>query len=510
MSKLLSFLILLTLLILFSCKKEEATQFTTSWAAPVAYGEFGLTDFFSGDVLYANSNGVWNLQIMRDLAGFGLDTLLAIPDTTISRKFVVPLTGGPFNVPPNANIINQTENTVIGMSGVGLREVLLYSGKLKYKVKSYVGASLQCIYTIDGLTNAGSPTVLTIDTQPESALGPDIQTGEVDLSGLRLDLSGVSGLEYNKLVSHVLIKTSPNATSSQPIYGQDSVRIELTFEDPIVEYARGYFGSGIYGINQLVTFAEDAQLPQGIFQLESASMNLEVNHKIGMDAIISFTDLTASRTSTGNSIQLIGPGIYDPLYLTRAIDFQGNVVGSTHTINLNEGNSNLTSFMSILPNQFHIQGQIQTNPFGNVSDGNDFYYRNAFTEAKLRVDIPLSFAANNLELSDTIFFDLEAGSVVPTEIVVKFENQFPIQVEVSLIDALGIEYVNGAVISANSASEWVVPISTEQWNQLVTDDWMLLRFKLNTSNYPAFIQLSEGEKLKVFIRSNFNLNAEVQ
>ena len=493
-----------------ACQKNEPTTIESKWAAPVAYGEFALDDFFSSDVLYSDANGVWNLRFIKDLAGFGLDTLLAIPDTTISRKFVVPLTGGPFNVPPNANIINQTENTNIAMNGVGLREVILASGKLKYTLKSYVGASLQCLYTIDGLTNNGVATVLTVDTEPETASGPNIQTGELDLTGMTLDLSGQTGLDYNKLVSHILIKTSPFATGGQPIYGQDSVRIDLTFENPIVEYARGYFGSEEYAIDQLVVFAEEGQLPSGVFNIEQASMNLDVDHKIGMDAIISIDNLTASRTSTGQSVQLIGPGIYDPMYLTRALDINGNVIGSTHSIALNQSNSNLTSFMNLLPNQFQFQGQIQTNPFGNVSDGNDFYYKDDFTQAKLRIDVPLSIAASDLSFTDTLTLQLEPSIVTPTAIRVQLENEYPIALTVHLKDANNLAFAGNLVVAANASSSISIPITRDQWNTIVNDDLILLEVNLNTPNFPAYVQLLQGQKLKVKIQADVLLNAEIE
>jgi hypothetical protein len=496
--------------LLVACHKNDHTYMESKWSAPVAVGEFSLDDFFSGDVLYADANGVWNLRFIKDLSGFGLDTLLAIPDTTISRKFVVPLTGGPFNVPPNANIINQTENTNIAMSGVGLREVMLASGKLKYTLKSYVGASLQCLYTIDGLTSNGVATVLTVNTEPETSFGPNVQMGEVDLSGMTLDLSGTSGLDYNKLVSHVLIKTSPFATGSQPIFGQDSVRIDLTFENPVVEYARGYFGSEVYAINQLVNFAEEGQLPTGTFNIEQASMSVDVQHKIGMDAIISIDNLTATRTSTGESVQLIGPGIYDPMYLTRALDLNGTVTGSSHAIELDEVNSNLTSFMNILPNQFHFQGQIQTNPFGNVSDGNDFYYRSEFTEAKLRIDVPLSFAASNLSFSDTLNLQLEPSIAIPSSIRVQLQNEYPIALTVTLKDSDNSVYTSNLEIGANAISSISIPISLVQWNKLLADDFMVLEVELNTPNYPAFVQLTQGHKLKVKVQADVLLNAEIE
>jgi hypothetical protein len=206
----------------------------------------------------------------------------------------------------------------------------------------------------------------------------------------------------------------------------------------------------------------------------------------------------------------MGPGIYDPMYLTRAIDLSGNVIGSTHSIALNQSNSNLTSFMNLLPNQFQFQGQIQTNPFGNVSDGNDFYYKDDFTEAKLRIDVPMSFAASDLSFTDTLAVQIEPSIVTPTAIRVVLENDYPIALTVHLKNANNEVFASSLAIGANTSSSISIPITRNQWNTIVNDDLILLEVVINTPNFPAYVQLMQGQKLKVKIQADVLLNAEIE
>jgi hypothetical protein len=198
------------------------------------------------------------------------------------------------------------------------------------------------------------------------------------------------------------------------------------------------------------------------------------------------------------------------MYLTRALDINGNVIGSTHSIALNQSNSNLTSFMNLLPNQFQFQGQIQTNPFGNVSDGNDFYYKDDFTQAKLRIDVPLSIAASDLSFTDTLTLQLEPSIVTPTAIRVQLENEYPVALTVHLKDANNVDFASNLVVAANASSAISIPITRDQWNTIVNDDLILLEVNLNTPNFPAYVQLLQGQKLKVKIQADVLLNAEIE
>ena len=508
-------------MVLASCRKEEDTTWTSSWLAPLAHGRITLSDIIPSEYGYVDGNGLWHLRIQKELSALGFDTLLSLPDTTISRKFTVPLTGGPFNVPPNANIITSNEVTEINMNGVGLREVYLKSGTLVYEVKSYVSASLECIYTIDGLTYEGDPVVLDISTLPELPTAPDVQSGTVSLAGMHMDLSGTSGLDYNKLISHILVKTSPDATGTQPIYGQDSIRINLSFVDPVVDYARGYFGNETYQFNEQIDLSGAAQMPQGSLDLSSAQFDVDIHHTIGVDAKMQWTNLSASNTQTNTFVNMMSSDLYLQKMMTRALDLgNGDVWGAHYVNSLNESNSNITQFLGALPDYLSIQGNLQINPLGNVSDGNDFFYGDHLTKATVNLDIPLRFASAGLSFSDTIDVNVTTDQIQLRTLTIPVVSTFPVDMNLGIETASGDWIATGlnipsATVDASgnvvSPSETVLHLSLtdEQWSSVKQSQRLILHAQALTPNYPTPVYFTSSNYLDVKIIAGADITAVV-
>src|SRR5690606_23922246 len=73
---------------------------------------------------------------------------------------------------------------------------------------------------------------------------------------------------------------------------------------------------------------------------------------------------------------------------------------------INSSNSNVTDFLSNFPNQIGYSAQIEVNPLGNISGGNDFIYRGSGIDLSVDIVVPLSFDAKNLVLQDTAEYTL--------------------------------------------------------------------------------------------------------
>jgi len=117
-------------------------------------------------ILKADETSLWHLLISENLTDFNLDSIVAIPDTIIKKKFNVPLVGGPFNVPNGTNIIEQHDNNLLNVNDAQLRLVKMRSGRLEYSIKSYINGYLTCTYDIPGVTLNGVGTVIETTTEP--------------------------------------------------------------------------------------------------------------------------------------------------------------------------------------------------------------------------------------------------------------------------------------------------------------------------------------------------------
>ena len=64
------------MVILSSCRKEEDTTWTSSWAAPLAHGRITLSDIIPSEYGYVDGNGLWHLRIQKELSA--LATIFAL------------------------------------------------------------------------------------------------------------------------------------------------------------------------------------------------------------------------------------------------------------------------------------------------------------------------------------------------------------------------------------------------------------------------------------------------
>jgi hypothetical protein len=512
--------LVVTVSLLSSCKKDEPTTWESNWVAPLAHGRLTLSDL-TADNGYTDNAGIYHLYFEKIISGFGTSDLTQIPDTNISQKFVVPITGGPFQIPGNTAIITQNQNYSVETNGTGLRMVKVKSGQMIVHVKSYVNAYLHPSFTLYNVSEVyGNNTDIDFALTPGSASAPTEGYYTIDMSNKYVVLSGTSGFDYNKLSTHLEIKTEQNTTADQnTIYGQDSVRFELIMSDLVIDYAKGYFGNDTYSFNETFNLAESANMPTGLLELDQASFGFHVTHKMGFDGKLKIDNVMGLNTYMNTGVQLTGGNLYNPFFITRSIDNGGTASVSNYDINLNEGNSNITSFMGSLPYSVLFTGSLQLNPFGNVSDGNDFLYSDQLTEAKLVVDVPLRLAASDLKLRDTLNVEVTTDAVRVSSLTLDIQNAFPMEWKLNLttlggaIVATDLNVPSGNSIDAlalASSSTLVIPISEAQWNAIKSEGKLIMQVISSTPSFPQLVNLYNSYFVDMRVKAGVVLNAEIQ
>jgi hypothetical protein len=175
--------------------------------------------------------------------------------------------------------------------------------------------------------------------------------------------------------------------------------------------------------------------------------------------------------------------------------------------------------MGNLPSSILFQGSLQLNPFGNVSDGNDFLYENQLTEAKLVVDVPLRLAANDLTLRDTLNVDVSTDAVRVSSLTLDIQNAFPMQWKLNLTTLNGIVLASDLNVSSGNSvdafalatsSKLVIPLSEAQWNAIKSEGQLILQVVSNTPSFPQLVNLYNSYYLDVRVKAGVVLNAEVE
>lgn len=495
--KLFQYLVLIS--IITACKRESPTVWNPDVIAPLAKGRITLGNVVPDSILQPDENALWHLKFSQNLTDFDLDSIVRIPDTTISKRFVVPISGGPFTLPAGMSVIDQHDNNLIKLNSIQLKTVKIKSGRLEYSIKSYINGYLNCTYTIPGITYNNIGTILQTATEPKQSSQPYTYSGSLDLAGYEMNLTGQNGYLTNRLYTHLSIITSTDAPAPTQVSGQDSIVVEMKFIDPVIEYARGYFGQHLYSLNQTVDFGNSFKMPEGALNINQASMNIRMSNSVGADAQIHFTSISGTNTYTENTIQLIHNTLLQPLNLTRALNNNGIIEPSTYNYHLDETNSNLDFFIENLPSSLKLEGNVKINPLGNVSDGNDFIYTNQPLEASLSLDVPLTIGAQNITFRDTLSIDSKSEIRANGKLTLYVKNYFPLSAScdavlinnenhtlATLLQAGQIHYAidtgtSGITIPSES---WIeIPVTNDILSYINSDHRIVLTIKLNTPSF---------------------------
>lgn len=491
--------------VLASCKREEQTTWNVDMLGPIAHGRITLDDIIADSLLMADENNLWHIILNEDLTDFDLDSLVALPDTLIEKIFDVPLSGGPFTLPNNTTLIEEEENNLMKVNGAELKEVLVKSGTLRYKIKSYINGYLLCTYELPGASLNGIPIVLETTTQPSVGETPFIYEGEIDLAGYRIDMTGQSGFMFNRIYSHIVVKTASDAPAPAQVYGDDYVVVEMEFIEPRIEYARGYFGQHLYTIDETIDFGDDIHLPTGLLNLEGVSMGLQITNSVGADLSLQFTALESYNSYYDNNISLDHNDLFEAINIERAADNNGSINSHEYDFQLNSINSNIDSFVENLPDQLLLQAEVEVNPLGDVTDGNDFIYTNNAIKALLNLDIPLALGMQDLTMTDTLAIASTLELTANGTIKLYITNAFPFETSVSasIIDGNGTvlepliapqliasaEETSTAGVTIPAPSVITISASQVLLNSFTPEHRILLTVVFNTPDYPTVARL---------------------
>ncbi len=434
----LVFLCLISLLV--GCKRERPTAWSAQELIPLAHGTLTLANLVPDSLLSVDDDGLLHFYLDENLTDFNIDSLVQIPDTTIHRSFTSGISGGPFEIAQGTSVLDQQDENVFAVSEAALKEVILKGGVLEYTLYNHMNGQLIMDYAIPGATKDGESVAFSEILPPGSGSNPSIVEGTIDLADYRIDFSGPSGASSNTLVSIFNATVDPDGPGPASVYGTDSLVLDVRFVDAAVHYGRGYFGQHHIEVRDTADFSLLNSLAGGNLTLGDMELSLEIVNRVGADAQIQINTLKGSNTFNDTQQTLDNVSLSDQINITRAFENNGVVEPTYHSILLDEGNSNISDFISNMPNQLLMDVDIEVNPLGNVSANNDFIYTDQPLDAHLIADIPLCVRLDNLKIQDTLAIENALGFDAKGKLFLYVENSFPFEatVSVELIDASGL------------------------------------------------------------------------
>lgn len=442
----------LTALLSAGCRKEKP-QWDIDVLVPLARTTLTVRDLVADSLLEADAQGNLTLVYRGMLFSVGLDTLLQAPDTSFSYKYALPFPG-PLNFPPGVSILNQADVQRFDLADVQLRELRLREGSLRLDMVNMVASAINGRMELPGAQLADGPALLTATAPAGSPAQPGTSSATRSLAGARFDLRGPQGNSVNTVQTLVSAQLDPDGQGAWAT-DQDSLLLNVRYLGLVPQYARGYFGQRTqrFGPDSSRLGLFDAFVA-GALDLEAATLLLRIENGFGADLRMRLRQLKAVNARTGESVDLEHALLQGPLNITRATGNESTYAPSVHTRVIGMGNSNIDRFLECLPDRVAYDLDLELNPLGDISNGNDFVHYGSQLKADVDLEVPLRVGMDGLTLQSITAVSLPGkpqGHALRSGVLRLFvENGFPLQARMELATVDG----SGAVLT-------VIPVQGE-------------------------------------------------
>jgi hypothetical protein len=518
---------LLCLFLLSFCKRANTT-WDDDVVTPLAMGNLTLGNLFPDTVIKANVDSSLKIAFTSTLINYGLDSLLKIPDTTITTVSTNTFSAV-FSITPGEPLFaNANTSTQYNFpNGIQLKKAIVKQGKLKIVMYNSVNDTLVYNYQLPSATKNGVALSQTfIIPKRINPSTPGTLTANLDLAGYTVDFTG-TGNQINTIIQNGQINVAPSSMAhNDSLYPNQGLISNFTFTDIVPQYALGYFGSQSITVGPDTTaFTAFSAIKQGMLNLNSAQVTLTINNQfgVGMSAVLS--NILSINTNIPNTVALNAVPLSSAVNISSAANTGTGATTVTKIINLDDNNSNVKYFIGNLPGKLAYKLKAQLNPYGNLSGSNDFgYYGTAFS-ANLNMDVPLFFSASNLMLADTVGLDLsgvgQLKNINHGNLILTATNSYPFSINLSavLLDAgkhvidnlfSSPSLIEAPLLDANNKvtaplkSKLYVPLTPQRISNLQKAKYIYYTATFNTANQPNQIKFYSNYTLGLVLTADFN------
>ena len=505
------------------CRKEKAS-WLSSWTAPIALDTLKLSDYFNDSTLEVNNDNSIQFILQRDLFELDISEVVKIPDTTIvqTRSIAFPS----LTLSPGVNFISGIRENVFEIDDVALREVKVESGIANVTIINPIDVGVVFKIDLPGSTKGGVPFSQTEFVEAAQNGIPGSKMIEIDLSDYTVDMTGEDGISYNTFKLEMSVTTDPNGQSTV-VTNQDEFQLELDFRDVIVGYAKGYFGQRIFSDTTIINLDELNNLVEGSIDLNDLNFDIILSNGIKAEGRALITKLS-SLNENGSQVDLTHPDFGNYLNVNAAQWDWVNLTPSQLNIPFNSSNSNIIPFVENLANKYELGYEIELNPLGNNSAGNNELFPDSRLYARLEADFPLNLGLDGLKLRDTIEFSIEERDrfikIQEGSVVLSTNNTFPFggsivmrfldeqYNELTVLEQTEPLMPSHLDVSTNThvsiSQELFFDFTTSQIESLKNAAFVEIEVLANSSSTENNIVYSNAE-LNFILRANFKLKSSI-
>tara|TARA_R110002050_G_scaffold200591_1_gene335549 strand:+ start:99323 stop:100912 length:1590 start_codon:yes stop_codon:yes gene_type:complete len=526
-----SIIFLFILAIATGCKREP-TSWNIDALYPIMHTQMTIQQAIPDTMISVGERKELRFIYKGNLIQFSLDSLLSMPDTTITDRFYLPI--GSITLQPGQVFLADTNYNRYDLGGAKLTQIIIQSGSMSLSLSSTLQETSFMEYSLPTASKNGIPFFVKEKIPAGSSTSPSVINRTYDLSGYTISMTGINNNDYNIVSTAYRAYIDSNGAPTVITPANQFVATNtLASITPI--YARGSFGSEIsHLIESNVAIDAFKNIAGGSINLDSAVMTFQIENEFGAEISITVNHITGNNTYNNTNVSLQSPLSSGSINLNRATETNGansSPVATTFTTLLDNSNSNVADFISNLPNEMSYDFDLHINPLGNVSNSNDFVYHNTGIAINLDAEMPLKFNASNLIIQDTSSFKIDSTSqadaarIVGGYINVHATNWYPFSVSTqfylidknnAIIDSIfdTPEIINGAlpifgVVDNPVYSLLKAPISGTKIEHLYEAKNILTSVKINSTD-SATIQILEPYFLDLKMIGDFTYKMEIK
>ncbi len=335
---------------------------------------------------------------------------------------------------PAQTLVEDKQEVVYNFGGPQITEIKARSGWVKMKISSTIQEEIIIDYSFPNSGEGGDfnkPFNKQYRVPPAEPGTVQVIEGEFPLDGYVMQYKGKDPNEapfFNTVYSELTARTVYSG-KVRDLSLDDFVEIDFGLVDVKPEYAFGDFGLKEFEINEITEIPIFKNV-SGTVDLEDVSMALYLENAFGIEALTTINSITASNTNNNTSVSLTQPLVIGKdVLLSRATN--PPLFPKTQVFIFDKNTSNIKEFTEVLPDKIETNIKIVSRP--NGSNGyTDFVKDESYLKARLRVDMPVQFATDNLTLVQKRPFNLldveNSDRIKSGTFTLHVENDFPIDV----------------------------------------------------------------------------------
>lgn len=375
-------------------------------------------------------------------------------------------------------------------NGEQIHNLELKTGKILYDISSSLNSNI----TFNLSLPSASLGENSFQSQQTIFAGSEPSSGEIDISGLVIDLTTDFNQPYNKipLIFSVFLNSGSDLIT---LTNEDFADINFSFSDLTIEFADGNFGD--YEIDLGGDIVDiDLQIfddfDSGLI-LDDPQFIIRVFNSVGVGATINA------------GLNAFSPNLENAIFNFNEVIDSPNSFGDTieQIWNYNKNNSSIDEIIALPPQQIEYFGSANLN--GNNSQSVNFIGSDSKMTLGVEVDFPMSLNIANISLKDTIVID-ELENVEKIEslsLIMNIDNGFPLDTKLDLFLRDSISNLNLDTLEIANFSSGII----DQDGYLIDSFFSENQLDLNQEE---IINFSKSNELVLDVTLNTDENQSIR